>query len=106
MFKTTLATLAIAGSLIAGTVLADSHPGGMAEGGVETWHLVAKNHHYDIHYDGKTCFQWGKAEDGSLVPYIVFNPVISIVQEPFDEMDLIQIIECRHYGVHDLKSFK
>jgi len=106
MLKGVIGTLALVGSLTVGSIFADGHPRGLAAGGIETWHVVAKNHHYDIHYDGQTCFQWGKEQDGSLVPYVVFNPVISIVQTPLDEMDLIQIIECRSYGVLYPENFK
>ncbi len=51
--------------------------------------LTVTNNHYDIHYDGETCFQW--LTDWH--PAVVLHPII-IYSTPIDDFDLIQILAC------------
>ena len=52
--------------------------------------VVARNGHYDIHYDGNTCFQWILKD----IPVVVENPSIITYTTPVDDFDLIYIIAC------------
>lgn len=51
--------------------------------------LAVTNNHYDINYDGETCFQW--LTDWH--PAVVLHPIV-IYSTPLDDFDLIQIIAC------------
>ena len=52
--------------------------------------VVAGNGHYDVAYDGNTCFQWIT----DWMPVVVENPSIITYTTPVDDFDLIYIIAC------------
>ncbi len=52
--------------------------------------VVARNGHYDVAYDGNTCFQWIT----DWMPVVVENPSIITYTTPVDDFDLIYIIAC------------
>jgi len=52
-------------------------------------YITVTNNHYDIHYDGNTCFQWL----ADWHPVVVLHPIV-IYNTPIDDFDLIQIIAC------------
>ena len=52
--------------------------------------VVARNGHYDVAYDGNTCFQWIT----EWMPVVVENPSIITYTTPVDDFDLVNIIAC------------
>jgi|TARA_R110000824_G_scaffold140016_6_gene305560 hypothetical protein len=64
--------------------------------------MIAKNNHYDIHYDGNTCLQWQvqyRMGVREVIPVTILHPAISVLISPINDFDLIQIQECRNIGV-------
>ena len=59
-----------------------------------TNNMVVNDNHWDIHYDGKTCFQW-QLHEGEPIPTVVNNPIATVREIPIDDFDFIQIQECR-----------
>ena len=65
--------------------------------------MIAKNNHYDIHYDGNTCFQWQvqyRMGVREIIPVTIHNPAITVANYPINDFDLINIQECRNIGVY------
>ena len=59
-----------------------------------TNNMIVDDNHWDIHYDGNTCFQW-QIQLGEPIPTVVNNPIATVRIFPIDDFDLIQIQECR-----------
>jgi len=52
--------------------------------------VVVHNNHYDIAYDGKTCFQWVTES----MPVVILNPNTVTFTSYIDDMDVTHIIAC------------
>ena len=52
--------------------------------------VAIRNNHFDIHYDGSTCFQWYTAT----LPLTVQHPSLITYTTPVDDFDLVNIIAC------------